>query len=719
LQAIAAGEGHIAATDIVPGPDGRTAGGVFLLDTHTWVARLLDPRAHQLAYRDGQLFTFGPDNLGNRGTGVTAYDLNGWRVYHAYGERSFARLLFAGAYGHGLPPSAGTGDAFDAASGASAGKLAPLNPFRIELVPDASPTARRSAAATAPDRIRAFERPATARDRLPQRNFHWFPQQGTRLLEVREVARYRDGRGRLSRLLVARGLDADGRSVTCQILLQAYGMGSGCGPSRTFFAPGRLVAASAGRLMSGVVARNVARVEIIGPQGRVHPVALTPDGGFIWNCRAYNGCACAVAELRAFDHDGKLVTRQDWRSRSCAKRTPSGVPQQTVTPYRFSTQGRPVTLRPDAARLFNGYAVEARLLATEAGRAFYRLRRPPDVECYATGKASHLGEIGSMGCPARPGGQPLVEFGAFSQKRSERPHADRLEGFAADEVATVAAIDEHGNRLAEVKPRANIYVFRPAPRDARQVIALDANGERLPPRKVARVSFPPALLGPRPTRASPSAIKAPVRTGSDRGVEISAGANGVVVFSIAGAEPDIAAALHRWVSYGCFHLAPQPWDTESVLVLARRYQPRVALRIAGLPVPFDGCEIQASYGHRWPDRFDSHSAVEVAFNERARRYFDDRAAARDLALFVRSGEMRQIRRKTGNVLWSLLRTRYGNAVVLMPTASASSPVGKIGVWVLGPRTIFSEQSPTGNRLFVELRNGRIVGNNLRQLAKVF
>ncbi|HET8741424.1 MAG TPA: hypothetical protein VFM41_02285 [Gaiella sp.] len=721
LQAVSAGEGHLAATDIIPGPDGRTAGGVFLLDTHTWVARLLDPRAHQLAYRDGQLFTFGPDNLGRPGgTGVTAYDLNGQHIYHSYGERNFARLLFAGAYGHGLPPSAGAGDAFETATGARIGKTAPLNPFRIELVSDASPTARRSTTATAPDRIRAFERPATARDRLPQRNFRWFQQQGTRLLEVREVARYREGRGHLRRLLVARGVDAEGRSVTCQILLQAYGMGSGCSPSRTFFAPGRLVAASAGRLLSGIVSGNVARVEIVGTHGRVHSVALTPDGGFIWKCRAYNGCACVVAELRAYDASGRLVTHQNWRSRSCAKRAPSGVPQQTVTPYRFSTQGRPGTLRPDAARrLFNGYAVEARLLATEAGRAFYRLRRPPDVECYATGKASKLGEIGSMGCPGRPGGQPLVEFGAFSQKRGERPHADRLEGFAADEVATVVAVDEHGNRLAEVKPNANVYVFRPAPRNARKAIALDANGERLPPRKVARVSFPPALLGPRPTRASPSAIKAPVHTGSDRGVEVSAGANGVVVFSATGAELDIAAALHRWVSYGCFRLAPQPWDTESVLVLARRYQLRLALRIAGLPVPFDGCEIQASYGHRWPDRFDSHSAVEVAFTERGRRYFDDRAAARDLALFVRSGEMRQIRRKTGSVLWSLLHARYGNAVVLMPTASASSPVGKIGVWVLGPRTIFSEQSPTGNRLVIELRNGRIVGNNLRQLAKVF
>ena len=208
-------------------------------------------------------------------------------------------------------------------------------------------------------------------------------------------------------------------------------------------------------------------------------------------------------------------------------------------------------------------------------------------------------------------------------------------------------------------------------------------------------------------------------TGSDRGVEVSAGGNGVVVFRNDGAEPSVAGALRRWVSYGCFRLAPNPWDTEDPLLLVRRFVPRLALRIRGLPMPFDGCEIQASYGHRWPDRFDSHSAVEVAFSERARRYFDDRAAARDLALFVRSGEMQRLRRKTGSVLWSLLHHRYGDAVVLMGRHRPRSPVGKIGVWMLGPRTIFSEQSPTGARLFVELRNGRIVGHNLRELAKVF
>ena len=81
--------------------------------------------------------------------------------------------------------------------------------------------------------------------------------------------------------------------------------------------------------------------------------------------------------------------------------------------------------------------------------------------------------------------------------------------------------------------------------------------------------------------------------------------------------------------------------------------------------------------------------------------------------------MQRLRKKTGNALWSLLHARYGDAVVRMSTASDRPPVGKVGVWVLGPRTIFSEQSPTGARLIVELRDGRIIGNNLRRLAMVF
>ena len=619
----------------------RTAGGVFLLDTHTWVARLLDPRAHQLAYRDGQLFTFGPDNLGRRG-GHRRDRLRPQRPRastSAYGERSFARLLSPEPTATACRRARERATPSTTASGRAHGRCAPLNPFRIELVPEP----RRPLDAPPRDRPRRDPRVRTTRDR-PR------PAAATEIPLV-PAAGHATARGSRGRAVPRRPRSPQPpsrcpgprrRRTERHLPDPPAGVRHG---ERLRYRHDVLHPREARRGKRGKAdvrrRRRKRRARRDHRHARTrHPVALTPDGGFIWNCRAYNGCACVVAELRAFDQMGKLVTRQDWRSRSCAKRTPSGVPQQTVTPYRFSTQGRPVTLRPDAARLFNGYAVEARLLATEAGRAFYRLRRPPDVECYATGKASNLGEIGSMGCPGRPGGQPLVEFGrvlAEAGRAAARRPARRVRRRRGRHRRRRRRARKPTRRGETTREHLRVP---PRPTECTKVIALDANGDRLPPRKVARVSF--SAGAPRPPADTCLAVcdqgSRADRIGSRR--RDQRGRNGVVVFSAAGAEPDIAAALHRWVSYGCFRLAPQPWDTESVLVLARRYQPRLALRIAGLPVPFDGCEIQASYGHRWPDRFDSHSAVEVAFTERARRYFDDRAAARDLALFVRSGEMR-------------------------------------------------------------------------------
>ena len=148
LQAFAAGAGHVAATDVVTTRGGRPAAGVFLIDTRTWVAGLLDARARGLAYGDGKIFTFGIDNLirvdpasgrarpPRGGIGVTAYDLRGRRLYHAYGERSFARLLLTGNYGHGLTSGVRSRVAFDAGSGRGLAALPPLNPHRIELVPE-------------------------------------------------------------------------------------------------------------------------------------------------------------------------------------------------------------------------------------------------------------------------------------------------------------------------------------------------------------------------------------------------------------------------------------------------------------------------------------------------------------------------------------------------------------------------------------------------------
>ena len=149
------------------------------------------------------------------------------------------------------------------------------------------------------------------------------------------------------------------------------------------------------------------------------------------------------------------------------------------------------------------------------------------------------------------------------------------------------------------------------------------------------------------------------------------------------------------------------------------WRPPVAFKVSGVPTPFDGCDIQGTYGHRWRDGRGTHSLVEVPLTERGRRYFADRATARDLALFVRSRTTRELRTLTGRRLVAALRRAYGDRVVVLPRADALPPPGLVGVHASGGRTVFSERSSTGNRLYVVLEQGKIVDDNVRGLAFVF
>jgi hypothetical protein len=91
--------------------------------------------------------------------------------------------------------------------------------------------------------------------------------------------------------------------------------GGGCSPAPDFFGPGRVVASSS-RVLAGVASDRVARVVVVGSQGVAHRVPLSRDKGFIFNCRAYNGCVCVISRLQAFDRSGNRIENQDWRSRA-------------------------------------------------------------------------------------------------------------------------------------------------------------------------------------------------------------------------------------------------------------------------------------------------------------------------------------------------------------------------------------------------------------------
>jgi hypothetical protein len=177
-------------------------------------------------------------------------------------------------------------------------------------------------AAAAPSVPSAFSRPAVATDRLPS-TFPGAPNvSGTQAYDSRRIATYQDTKRRWRLYIFKQVLR--GRENICLYVFQGLGGGGGCSPTSSFFAPGRQVAASrSGRELAGVASDEVARVFVIGPRGVVHRVALTSDQGFIFTCRAYNGCWCVVSRLQAFDGQGKLITNQRWGvapGRNCRRR---------------------------------------------------------------------------------------------------------------------------------------------------------------------------------------------------------------------------------------------------------------------------------------------------------------------------------------------------------------------------------------------------------------
>jgi hypothetical protein len=358
--------------------------------------------------------------------------------------------------------------------------------------------------------------------------------------------------------------------------------------------------------------------------------------------------------------------------------------------------------------------------------------------------------------PTRHGGYCfMVEraFGGCIGKRADRPRFSV--GFRSDEPwrpTAVTRIDGQINdqKAARVELRyadgstsdvSFFYVSAPidagffvsdVPREhrtkearAREVVLLDREGNVLGRQSFDYTPHPKPYLTPGPGRYVPQTLpatsnvppKPPLQRGSANGVSVVAGANGVVLFDTTGIDPQTGAAFGRGTSYSCFKLVREfgIFD-EKRLGFAGRFQRHVAVRMFGLPRPFDGCELSGSYGHRWPDRYASHGPVEIALTEKGRTYFADRAAARDLALFVRSGKVQRIRRETGA---ALERGLGGYPIVRLTSADSSPPLGKIG-WAPTPAGVtFVERSPTGRRFFVEVQDRKIRRQNLKPFAFVF
>jgi hypothetical protein len=99
---------------------------------------------------------------------------------------------------------------------------------------------------------------------------------------------------------------------------------------------------------------------------------------------------------------------------------------------------------------------------------------------------------------------------------------------------------------------------------------------------------------------------------------------------------------------------------------------------------------------------------EIPLTEAGRRYFQERAAARELAYFVRSGPRRTARK----------RMRKGASA---PPAQRLTDPSRPHIAVLssGDRFTASLTAPTGRRFFVEIVRGSVGRTNAKRLAAAY
>lgn len=336
------------------------------------------------------------------------------------------------------------------------------------------------------------------------------------------------------------------------------------------------------------------------------------------------------------------------------------------------------------------------------------------------------------GCSPTRGGRPLSvgwtgsPFTPLSRKR-EPDHVMDVGGEVLSAKARTIQVEyEDGSKqpipfVFVSKPiNAGFFYFgipaghaRPGTR-ARALAALDVRGNVIARERYPYASRRPRYTGvprgrKRPVVRSPKLPppSPPVQVGTDGGVSVRAGANGAAVFDTTGATPRVARLIRgNGLGYVCFSFMKFHETVPAELGYMRSTLPRVAIRTFGIPTPFDGCEIQGSYGHVWPDRNGSRSAVEIAFDARARRFFADRVAARDLALLVRSRVVQRLRKLPPSQAVAAIRLRYGDT-------------GRIRIKVAGDRLVFSERSTTGRLFSVVVRGGKIVRQNVKPFTGVF
>jgi hypothetical protein len=207
-----------------------------------------------------------------------------------------------------------------------------------------------------------------------------------------------------------------------------------------------------------------------------------------------------------------------------------------------------------------------------------------------------------------------------------------------------------------------------------------------------------------------------VQSGTAKGVAVRVFSGGVAQVDTRGMDRSLQRVLRRDLSCHCFRVRRGELHGGGIGPVPRRGLKWVTIlghgsrgRTPILRPPFDGCELGgAGFGRNWLPRFDWHGMLEIPLTDRGRRFFEERAAARELAHFVRNGARRQarVRMKAGAPAPPAERL-YDRSRPYISVASG------------GDRFRASLTASTGRRFFIEIVRGRIGPRNVdRRLAFV-
>jgi hypothetical protein len=202
----------------------------------------------------------------------------------------------------------------------------------------------------------------------------------------------------------------------------------------------------------------------------------------------------------------------------------------------------------------------------------------------------------------------------------------------------------------------------------------------------------------------------PLHEATSNGYRIVVGSNGAAQFTRLAITPENVRLKLQFLQYSCFHLT-----TEFGIFTVQSYgsggpfAQSAGLNLSGVGRPVDGCQIGAANGHLWPDANGSHTPVELALTAKGRAYFANRAAARDLALFVHTRRVQQLRHEPPAQAIRDLKRVYAKPLARSP----------IRMTVRHGALVFSERSSTGRLFTVVVRDGKIAHQNVKPFAFAF